>query len=258
MSYTRDYDTTSPIDHTLNRDWPLNDRKRKIDIAERLTAMLYGFASGETDAGVKSLRFIAQGSNPGAVANVFQLFGKEVATRTELHLVDEEGNATQITSLNKLYLDNGRLTNNVYLKAINAAGNGTIDLIKSNASDVAVVPDGSQMATSAAPTADAGIANKKYADDKIKFVLFNGSGGASITASRGVSGVVRNAPGDYTITFNTAFSNANFFVGGGASDRIFISSSLSRSTTTCRIFTRLYDGTGTASDDSFINVMATE
>lgn len=56
-------------------------------------------------------------------------------------------------------------TNNTYIKSKNAAGSGTVDLIKANASDIPVIPDGAQMATSAAPTVDEGIANKKYVDD---------------------------------------------------------------------------------------------
>jgi len=60
-----------------------------------------------------------------------------------------------------------QIANNTYLKATNNAGTGTVDLIKANTSDVAVLPDGSELATSAAPTADADIANKKYVDDQI-------------------------------------------------------------------------------------------
>lgn len=57
------------------------------------------------------------------------------------------------------------IENDTYLKAVDNAGTGTVDLIKANSSDVAVIPDGSELATSAAPTADADIANKKYVDE---------------------------------------------------------------------------------------------
>lgn len=57
------------------------------------------------------------------------------------------------------------LQNDTYLTAADAAGTGTVDLIKANASDVPVIPDGAQTATDAAPTDDKGIANKKYVDD---------------------------------------------------------------------------------------------
>lgn len=59
------------------------------------------------------------------------------------------------------------LANNTYLTAIDAAGTGTVDLIMASAGDAAVLPDGSETATSGAPTADADIANKKYVDDSL-------------------------------------------------------------------------------------------
>jgi len=62
------------------------------------------------------------------------------------------------------------LPNNTYLLAVDTAGTGTVDLIKANASDVAVIPDGSELATSGAPTADADIVNKKYVDDFIRIL----------------------------------------------------------------------------------------
>jgi len=61
----------------------------------------------------------------------------------------------------------GKLANNTYFTAVDAAGTGTVDLIKANDSDVAVLPDGSQLATSDPPTEDAGIVNKKYFDDRV-------------------------------------------------------------------------------------------
>ena len=42
------------------------------------------------------------------------------------------------------------------------------------------------------------------------FVNFNGFGGASIRRSRGVSSVVRNGTGDYTINFTNPFNNASY------------------------------------------------
>lgn len=59
-------------------------------------------------------------------------------------------------------------TNDTYITSKDAAGTGTVDLIKANSSDIPVIPDGAQLATSGAPTEDAGIANKKYVDDKVQ------------------------------------------------------------------------------------------
>lgn len=59
----------------------------------------------------------------------------------------------------------GLSANNSFLAARNAANNGNVDLIKADGSDVAVVPDGTETATNAAPSSDKDLANKKYVDD---------------------------------------------------------------------------------------------
>jgi len=107
----------------------------------------------------------------------------DVDDKAELHWLDEDGNEKQITSAGILKVvagdydadsidqDDIRLANDSYLTARNVAGDGDIDLIKANASDIAVVPDDTANATSAAPTADASLANKKYVDDQITAAL---------------------------------------------------------------------------------------
>jgi hypothetical protein len=86
---------------------------------------------------------------------------------------------------------------------------------------IATLGDTSALATSAAPAADAQIANKKYVDDQIvakvplkvrvqAWVNFNGAT-AAINDSSGVTSVVRNSAGNYTITWSTAFADANYF-----------------------------------------------
>lgn len=93
---------------------------------------------------------------------------KNDGSNNELYYYDENGNTIQITEEGDVPFSSvGSVANNTYIKAKNAAGSGTVDLIKANASDIAVIPDGSQMATDAAPTDDKGIANKKYVDDEI-------------------------------------------------------------------------------------------
>lgn len=77
-------------------------------------------------------------------------------------------NITDAGTLNIVEADLlGTVTNNTYFTAIDNAGTGTVDLIKADANDVAVVPDNSQTATNAAPTSTTGITNKKYVDDEI-------------------------------------------------------------------------------------------
>lgn len=48
------------------------------------------------------------------------------------------------------------------------------------------------------------------------FVNFNGNGGATIRRSGGVSGIVRNSTGDYTITFSPALATADYVVAFSA------------------------------------------
>jgi len=99
---TRDWDESAPIDHTLNREWPAKGRALKVDISDRLKDIVNGFIAGESDVGVKTVPFIDQGSNPATLSNRFQLFGKAVAGKTELHLKDEDGNVQQVTSGGKV------------------------------------------------------------------------------------------------------------------------------------------------------------
>ena len=80
------------------------------------------------------------------------------------------------------------------------------------------------MATSAAPTSDADIANKKYVDDEI-VSTFSGSAKAwayvasngTINASFNVSSVVRNSAGNYTLNWDTDFASSNYATIGTAS-----------------------------------------
>ncbi len=101
MAFTRDYDITTPIDHTLNSSWPNYDRRAKQDVQDRLSAIFSGFVSGETVKGVLNLPFIAV-SKPSTVTDQIQVYGKVVSTKTELHAVDEDGNEIQLTTGGKI------------------------------------------------------------------------------------------------------------------------------------------------------------
>jgi hypothetical protein len=60
----------------------------------------------------------------------------------------------------------GVAANDSYLTGTDAAGTGTVNLIKAGTNDLATLPDGAEMASSAAPTENEGVANKKYVDDQ--------------------------------------------------------------------------------------------
>ena len=97
-AFTRDWDNTDPIDHTLNSKWPAEIREVMVDVAERLDSWVYGFTSGETDEGVKRVPMIVQGSDPGATANTAYIYSKDVSSTAEVFIQDEAGNAIQVTS----------------------------------------------------------------------------------------------------------------------------------------------------------------
>jgi len=102
MSYIRDWDQTTPGDHTARPETPLKMREIKIDIAERLKDFFYGFISGETDTAAKQLTFKKQTSDPTNVADTAIIYAKEVSGVTEIFVRDSDGNIKQITSGGKL------------------------------------------------------------------------------------------------------------------------------------------------------------
>ena len=108
--------------------------------------------------------------DPSSAANKGFIYAKDVSGVVELFWEDELGNALQLTAGGALNITSsdliGTLANNQYFTSVDA-GTGTVNLIKANSADVAVIPDGSEMATTAAPTVDADIVNKKYVDDQI-------------------------------------------------------------------------------------------
>lgn len=147
-----------------------------------------------------------------------------LSTNGELYFKDDDDNTIQLTTGGVIKLTSaallGILANNTYLTAVNAAGDGTVDLIKANASNAAVLPNGSDLATSAAPTANADIANKKYVDDQVdtqNMTPATMTGGNDSTGTVTFSnGLIRKwgkktlSGNNTTVVFGTAFPNACF------------------------------------------------
>lgn len=122
----------------------------------------------------------------------------------ELYFRDEDdGNVTQFTSGGEILFGSlSSIAKDTYLKAINDAGDGTIDLIKGNASDKPVIKAGAELSTSGDPGEDAGIACKKYVDDEI-------TANAKAFGSRVSKNIntVYQADTDGFISFNTQMGN---------------------------------------------------
>ena len=185
MAYERDWFEDEPTDDTYAHEIDDYMQRTRVDVAERLKDMVYGFTAGETDEGFKEAWLLAQ-TAPSALANAIKLYGKDVSAKCMLHAKDEDGHERQLTkqSGSNLLLNivaNEDLTlailkdtilNNNYVQGKNAAGDGYINIIKVNGSNelelgaVAQLPNTSKLASSGAPTADAQIANKKYVDDQ--------------------------------------------------------------------------------------------
>ncbi len=163
-------------------------------------------------------------SDPSNVANKGHLYIKDVNSKAELHFQDEDGDAIQLTSGGEVLFGSlSSIAKNTYLKAIDNAGTGTIDLIKGNASDKPVIKAGAELSTSGDPTAAAGIACKEYVDEQIaanatpatqlcKAWVTHNSSGVKQGTGYNIATVVRNGTGDYTVTFDTAFADANYAV----------------------------------------------
>ncbi len=101
MSFTRDWDTTIPIDHTLVSNGPTYIRNKQVDVSDRLSAIISGFVSGETTKGILVLPLIAQ-STPTPVPAQIQIYGKTAAGKTELFAQDADAHEIQITSVGQL------------------------------------------------------------------------------------------------------------------------------------------------------------
>lgn len=201
------------------------------------------FSTGGTNSGEHTqIKFNVPISTPSNAANKGWLYSKDVSAVVELHWLDESGNELQITSGGDLFSSAGLIVTSA------STFNGSItlgagdDLIGSSTSDItfntnkftvagatgntviagtlgvtgiATLGDASTLATSAAPTADAEIANKKYVDDQDTADHPTYSGGESHTDGSGLimkMGLDTTHTGDHTggtlkatVTFEDAF-----------------------------------------------------
>jgi len=177
MAWTNALDSATPAGSDAPSTIDDQIRLVKAALQERLNADHYwpltGTAVSSTDAG-KHRKVTAQAvlsSKPTLLTGEAALYTKTVSGVSEWFWEDSAGTEHQLTTAGAINVSVaeilGLLTNDTYFTAIDAAGTGTVDLIKANSSDVATIPDGSQLATSAAPTTDAMISNKKYVDDQV-------------------------------------------------------------------------------------------
>ncbi len=173
MSWSYSLDTATP-DGATQAVSVLDNHIRLVKQAmrERLTVDhmfdLTGTQVSDTDAGKhrKLTFFEGLSAKPTLESGECAVYTKEVDGVPELFFEAEDGTELQLTSGGKLMLAD----NDVYLTVLDAAGTGTIDLIKggrneADDTDVVVISDEARTATNAAPTEDTQLANKKYVDE---------------------------------------------------------------------------------------------
>jgi hypothetical protein len=228
-TFTYTYNTATPagIDDPREAD----DRMREIKAAlqERLNVNHYFTPSAtnvydHSDTGMHTfIDFQApRSADPTTIdESQAQIYTLDVSSKAELKWIDEDENNLQITDAGTLNITSsdllGTLANAAYFTAVDAAGTGTVNLIKADSNDMAVVPDNAQTATNAAPTSTTGIANKKYVDDKITdnttmVPAVSGAGTGygceeSVTLQNGLIVKMGYKSGEGAVTFGTAFPN---------------------------------------------------
>lgn len=163
FSFTYDTATPAGSDDPAEAD----DRMREIKAAvqERMAVNHYwpltGTEVSDADAG-EHLNILLHApivSTPTVAADHGDIRIKDVNSIAELHYTDESENELQLSSMGN------NLSRGQWLTSSNVAGTGSVNLIRADSNDVAVIPNNSQTATNAAPTSSTGIANKKYVDD---------------------------------------------------------------------------------------------
>ena len=188
-AFTYTYDITTPA----GTDSPTlaDDRMRETKAAaqERLNVDHYFALTGNevSDAATgqhRQIEFYDPITKPTNAANKGWVYTKDSASsKVELHWLDEDGNEKQVTTAGALNIVSaellGKLDNDTYFTAVDAAGTGTVDLIKANASDEVEIfhetAHPAQLSSSDAPVSDADIANKKYVDDQIDATVGSGT-----------------------------------------------------------------------------------
>jgi len=166
---TTSWDETSPANTDNASQGDDRIREAKTQIREIINVDHDFPSSGQAaDVGQHKQVTLQEQADLGSGAVSATILGSQTVTgKGELVYTDEDDNDIQITKLGRVNLDAARVSNNTYIKAIDAAGTSTVDLIKADGSDVTVIPDGTQTATDAAPDEDKDVANKKYVDDAI-------------------------------------------------------------------------------------------
>lgn len=175
LAWTYTYDTATPASGDDPREADDRMRETKAADRERMDVDHYWPLTG-TEVSDSSAGEHRKITYQASIATPTQVSGKahSYMKSDELYYQDDTNTELQLTDAGTINIVSadllGTLANNTYFTGVDAAGTGTVDLIKADANDVAVVPDNSQTASNAAPTMSKSLVNKKYVDSYIKLV----------------------------------------------------------------------------------------
>ena len=213
-TFSDTYDTATPAgsDDPAEADDRMREIKGAVQERENVDHYwpLTGTEVSDADSGEhrKILFHAPIAATPTVAADHGDLRIKDVSSKAELHWTDEDENEIQLTS------KGNNLANDTYLTGTDAAGTGSVNLIKAGTNDLATLPDSAEMASNAAPVEDEAIANKKYVDDNVgsaNWTPTSYAGEESITFPNGLifkQGTVAASTNPQTITFGAAFPTA--------------------------------------------------
>ncbi|RLG44246.1 MAG: hypothetical protein DRN81_04955 [Thermoproteota archaeon] len=93
MAYTNDWNENTPANHSKFIDQPGHVRTTKVDVAERLKAIIYGFINGETEEGLIKKLPLKEQADIGTGAEGLPILGAQTtAGKAELVFTDEDDN----------------------------------------------------------------------------------------------------------------------------------------------------------------------
>lgn len=160
MTFSNDWSVTdNPADHSKFKDIPASVRKVRTDIAERLTNLIAGFATGETADGFKKLLLNELASDASAPTDAIALYGKVSGSYCELFLRHENAGVQQITVLGKINAANLGIASQAEGDILYHNGTDFVRLAKGTASQVLTMNPGAtapEWATSSSYTPPAG------------------------------------------------------------------------------------------------------
>lgn len=179
MAFVQTHNEADPAGTDWIREGDNSIRNYKICLRERLAVdhFFYADETGHTDVGMhKKVTLSELAADPTNVTDFGFVYTKNDGGDTELYYMDAAGNVIQLTK--DKYINSALmvLPNDTYLTALDAAGTGTVNLIKAGANDLSTLPDSAEMASDAAPVEDEAIVNKKYVDDQVAAALVTAGG----------------------------------------------------------------------------------